>query len=166
MNRVVGVAWSALVWVLLWGTFTPLSVAGGVVVGVVVAAVFGPARGTGTALPVRVLPLLRLAGYLLVDLVASTGGVSWQVLRYGPAARGAVVALPLFTTSERVVTAMANAISLAPGTMVLEIDLEAGVWYVYTLGPRDRAGVERARRRVLDTQRRVLRALDPGEVAR
>jgi multicomponent Na+:H+ antiporter subunit E len=50
--------------------------------------------------------------------------------------------------------------------MALQIDHDHGVWYVYALGPRDRAGVEKARRRVLDMQRRVLAALGtPSEMA-
>jgi multicomponent Na+:H+ antiporter subunit E len=76
------------------------------------------------------------------------------------------VAGPVLTSSQRVVTVMANALSLAPGAMALEIDHERGVWYVYALGPRDAAAVERARRRVLDLQRRVLAALGtPEELA-
>jgi multicomponent Na+:H+ antiporter subunit E len=59
-----------------------------------------------------------------------------------------------------VVTLMANALTLSPGTTALEIDPERGVWFVYVLGPRDAAGVDRARRRVLDMQRRVLAAFD------
>jgi multicomponent Na+:H+ antiporter subunit E len=62
-----------------------------------------------------------------------------------------------------VVTVMANALSLSPGTMALQIDHDHDVWYVYALGPRDRAAVELARRRVLDMQRRVLAALGTPE---
>jgi multicomponent Na+:H+ antiporter subunit E len=56
---------------------------------------------------------------------------------------------------------LAAAVSLTPGTAVLEIDLERRVWFVYALGPRDAAGVERARRRIADVQRRVLAAFGP-----
>jgi multicomponent Na+:H+ antiporter subunit E len=159
------VVWLTVVWVLLWGTFTPLTIVGGVVMGVVVTALFrvpAPAE----RLPLRPLRLLGLGGYLLYDLVVSGIGVSWEVLRHGPRSCGAIVAGPVLTSSQRVVTVMANALSLAPGAMALEIDHERGVWYVYALGPRDAAAVERARRRVLDLQRRVLAALGtPEELA-
>jgi multicomponent Na+:H+ antiporter subunit E len=50
--------------------------------------------------------------------------------------------------------------------MALQTDHEGGVWYVYTLGPRDGVGVRRARERTLDMQRRVLAALGtPEELA-
>jgi multicomponent Na+:H+ antiporter subunit E len=163
--RLPSLIWLTLVWVLLWGTFTAASVVGGVVVALLVTALFrlppSPER-----LPSRPLRLLGLLGYVSYDLFVSTVEVSWHVVRYGPRARAAVIAVPLLSASDRVVTVMANALSLSPGTMALQIDHDHDVWYVYVLGPRDRAGVERARRRALDMQRRVLAALGtPAELA-
>ena len=115
-------------------------------------------------LPVRPLRLLGLVGYLFYDMVVSGAEVSWQVLRYGPAARGAVFEVPLLSRSDRVVTVIANALSLSP--MALQIDHAHGLWFVYALGPRDAAGVERSRRRTMDMQRRVIAALGtPEELA-
>ena len=163
--RALEIAWLTVVWVLLWGTFTPLSIVGGVVVAIGVLASFRfPAPAP--YLPVRPLPLLALLGYLVYDMVVSGAEVSWQALRYGPAARGAVFEVPLLSSSDRVVAVIANALSLSPGAMALQIDQERGRWFVYALGPRDRAGVERSRRRTLDMQRRVIAALGtPEELA-
>jgi multicomponent Na+:H+ antiporter subunit E len=150
------------VWVLMWGTFSAASIVGGVLVAVLVTALFrlppAPDR-----LPVRPVRLAGLILFLVYDLVVSGAEVSWQVLRHGPRACGAIMAVPLISSSDRVVTVMANALSLSPGTMALQIDHDQDVWYVYALGPRDRAAVERARRRVLDMQRRVLAALGTPE---
>jgi multicomponent Na+:H+ antiporter subunit E len=165
-TRLPEVVWLALVWVLLWGTFTPLSLVGGVLVALAVLLAF-PMRSAARHLPLRPVRLLGLAGYLVYDMVASGIEVSWQTLRYGPAARGAVLEVPLLSRSDRVVTVVANALSLSPGAMALQIDHEHGLWFVYALGPRDRAGVERARRRAMDMQVRVLAALGtPEELAR
>ena len=163
--RALEIVWLTVVWVLLWGTFTPLSIVGGVLVAVAVLVAFRfPAPAP--YLPVRPLQLLTLLGYLVYDMVVSGAGVSWQVLRYGRAARGAVFAVPLLSGSDRVVTVIANALSLSPGAMALQIDHEHGQWFVYALGPRDRGGVERSRRRTLDMQRRVIAALGtPEELA-
>lgn len=163
--RLPSVVLLTLVWVLLWGTFTPASLVGGVVVAALVTALFRLPLSR-ERLPLRPWPLLGLLGYLVYDLVVSGVEVSWQVLRHGPRTRAAIMAVPLLSSSDRVVTVMANALALSPGTMALQIDHDHDVWYVYALGPRDRAGVERARRRVLDMQRRVLAALgDPAELA-
>jgi multicomponent Na+:H+ antiporter subunit E len=163
--RLPSVLWLTCVWVLLWGTFTPASIVGGVLVAVLVTALFRLPPATDR-LPVRPLRILALLLFLLWDLVVSGAEVSWQVLRHGPRARGAIMAVPLISSSDRVVTVMANALSLSPGTMALQIDHDHDVWYVYALGPRDQAGVERARRRAVDMQRRVLAALGtPSEMA-
>jgi multicomponent Na+:H+ antiporter subunit E len=156
--RALEIVWLAVVWVLLWGSFTPLSIVGGLVVAIAVLAAFRfPAPGP--YLPLRPVRLLGLAGYLVYDMVVSGADVSWQTLRHGRRARGAVIAMPLVSDSDRVVTVIANALSLSPGAMVLQIDHEHGLWFVYALGPRDADGVERCRRRTLDMQRRVIAAL-------
>lgn len=159
------VVWLTAVWVLLWGTFTVASIVGGVLLAVLVVALF-PMPPAPDRLPLRPLRLLGLLGYLAYDVVVSGADVSWQVLRHGPRTRAAIIAVPLLSASDRVVTVMANGLSLSPGTMALQVDHDHEVWYVYVLGPRDRAGVERARKRVLDMQRRVLAALGtPAELA-
>lgn len=163
--RLMEVAWLTVVWVLLWGTFSPLSVVGGVVVAVAVIGAFRfpPAEAH---LPIRPLRLLALVVYLAYDVVVSGAEVSWQTLRYGPAARGAVIEVPLLSSSDRVVVVIANALSLSPGAMALQIDHEHGLWFIYALGPRDAAGVQRSRLRAMDMQRRVIAALGtPEELA-
>ena len=163
--RALEIGWLAVVWVLLWGTFTPLSIVGGVVVaiGVLAAFRFPP---PAPYLPLRPLRLVALLGYLVYDMVVSGAEVSWQTVRYGRSARGAVFEVPLLSGSDRVVTVIANALSLSPGAMALQIDQERGRWFVYALGPRDPAGVERSRRRAMDMQRRVIAALGtPEELA-
>jgi multicomponent Na+:H+ antiporter subunit E len=163
-ERLPRIVWLTAVWVLLWGTFTPLTVVGGVLVAVVVSLLF-PMPPAPDRLPLRPLPFLGLVGYLVYDLVVSTLEVSWHTLRYGPRARGAIVETPLHSGSDRVVTVTAAAITLSPGTTVLEIDQDRGTWFVYALGPRDATGVDRVRRRVTDMQRRVLAAFGtPAEI--
>jgi multicomponent Na+:H+ antiporter subunit E len=165
-SRWAGVPWLAVVWVLLWGTFTPLTVVGGVVVAVLVMAVSRPGAPS-ERLPVRPVRVLGLVGYLVYDLVVSGAEVSWQVLRYGARSCGAIMELPLLAGSERVVALLASALSLAPGAMALEIDHARGVWYVYSLGPRNESDVRKAWLRTMDMQRRVLATFGtPDELAR
>jgi multicomponent Na+:H+ antiporter subunit E len=165
-DRLPRIIWLTLVWVLLWGTFTVQTIIGGVVVALVVTLLF-PMPPATDPLSVRPLRVLGLVGFLIYDLVVSTFGVSWQILRYGPRARGTILEVPLHSSSDRVATVLANAVTLSPGTAVLQFAPAQGVWYAYSLGPRDPAGVERTRRQVLDMQRRVLAAFGtPEEQAR
>jgi len=162
VSRVLSIAWLAFVWVLLWGSFTPLTLVGGVLVGYLVTAVWRPGA-VRDRLPVRPVALLRLAGFLARDLVVSSVAVSWQTLRHGPRTLGAVLELPLLSRSDRVVALVAGAYTLSPGTLVLQIDLRESRWYIYVVGPRDAADVEAARRAALGIQRRVLAAFGAPE---
>jgi multicomponent Na+:H+ antiporter subunit E len=166
VSRVLTVAWLAFAWVLLWGTYTPLTIAGGVLVGLGVTALF-PAGPPDRVLPLRPLPLLGLLGFLARDVVVSSLHVTRETILRGPASRGAILELPLLSTSDRVVALLCNAYTLSPGTLVLQVDHVRSRWYIYVLGPRGEAGVERARRQALEVQRRVLAAVgSPEEIAR
>lgn len=146
--------WLWAVWVLLWGTFTPLTVLGGAVVAVLVLRAF-PVRPL-PRLPLRPGPLLGLVGFLALDLVRSSLEVTRETLRRGPHSRGAILELPLASTDDRVVALVAAAYTLTPGTIVVQIDNARSRWYIYVLGPRDAAGTEAARDHALDVQRRVV----------
>ncbi len=165
VTRALSVLWVAFVWVLLWGSFTLLTVVGGVLVGVGVTVLFRPGA-VAHRLPMRPRALLGLVAFLARDLVVSSWEVSRQTVRYGPAARGAILELPLLSRSDRVVALISGAYTLSPGTLVLQIDHVGSLWYIYVLGPRDRVAVEQARTRALHLQRRVLSAFGtPDEIA-
>lgn len=162
MTRALSIAWLTVVWVLLWGSFTLLTVVGGVLIGWVVTAVWRPGD-VDARLPFRPLPLLVLVAFLARDLVVSSFVVSRETLLHGPRSRGAILDLPLLSTSERVVAAIAGAYTLSPGTLVLQVDLQESRWFIYVIGTRDTADVERSRRGALEVQRRVLDALGSPE---
>ncbi|MHA6793219.1 Na+/H+ antiporter subunit E [Pseudonocardia bannensis] len=161
-NRWPQVIWLTVVWVLLWGTISVKIVLGGLLVAVIVTLLF-PMPSTGPRLPFRPLPLLSLIGFLTYDLAVSGVQVSWETLRYGPRARAGIIAVPMLAGSDRVITMTAGALSLAPGSYVLQIDRRRGVWYVYALGLRGTGDVARVRRMVLYLQRRVIVAFGTAE---
>ncbi|MGH2801790.1 MAG: Na+/H+ antiporter subunit E [Thermoleophilaceae bacterium] len=154
--------WLTAVWVLLWGTLSTHTVLGGVLVAVLVTVAL-PLPPVAGHLTMRPLRLLRLAGYLAVELVVSAVEISWETLRYGPRATAGIVKVPLLTDSDYLIAALANAVSLTPGEFVLQIDRRRGVCYVYSLGVRVPADAERVRRQVLVLQRRVVAALGSSD---
>jgi multicomponent Na+:H+ antiporter subunit E len=156
--RLPQLVWLTAVWVLLWGTFSVKSLVGGVLVAALAIVIF-PLPLVGERLPVRPVRLLRLIGYLAYDLVVSSVEVSWETLRYGPRTTAGIVAVPLQTGSALVAAVVADAVSLAPGTFVLQIERRRGICYVYALGIRTHDDAERVRREVLALQHRVINAL-------
>ena len=115
------VGWLTVVWVLLWGRFTPGNLVAGVVVAllVLVALPLPPVR---TGVRLRPWALLVLVGHVAVDLVSSAVAVSRTVLRPRIALRNAVVEVPLRTHSDLVMTVTSQLLSLVPGSLVLEVD--------------------------------------------
>lgn len=160
--RLPQLIWLTAVWVLLWGSINAKTLLGGVLVAALVTVAF-PLPVIGERLRVRPVRLLWLAGYLAADLVVSGVKISWQTLRHGPRATAGIVAVPLLTESDWVATAVSNAVSLAPGTFVLQLDHQREVCYVYHLGMRGPADAHRVRRQVLGMQRRVIAALGTTE---
>ncbi|TCK25498.1 Na+/H+ antiporter subunit E [Pseudonocardia endophytica] len=155
-SRVPQVLGLTLVWVALWGVVSVKIVLGGLVVALAVTLLFP--TPVLERLPFRPLAVLRLVGFLLVDLVLSGFAVGWEILRYGPRARSGIVAVPMLTRSGRVATMIAGALALAPGSFVLQLDQRRGVWYVYALGLAGPEDARKVRAQVLLLQQRVIDA--------
>ncbi|MBW0105651.1 Na+/H+ antiporter subunit E [Pseudonocardia sp. KRD291] len=165
VRRLPQVLGLTLVWVALWGIFSPKIILGGVLVAVAVTVMFP--MPLLDRLPVRPWPLLRLIGFLLVDLVMSGIVVARQTLWHGPRARAGIIAVPMLTRSGRVATMIAGGLALTPRSFVLQIDRRRGVWYVYALGLASDADIEQVRLQVYTLQRRVIEAFGHrDEVAR
>lgn len=155
------VAWLAAVWVGLWGSVSAANVLGGLAVAVLLLALLPPPEVAAQG-RVRPAALARFAAVFLVELVRASLVVAWQVLRPRRALRPAVLAVPVPGASDRLLTVAANAVSLTPGTLTLEVDRARAVLYVHVLdvGPE---GVASARRSVLRLVRSAAEALGPQE---
>ena len=161
MRRVPLVVWLVVVWVLLWGAVSAKIVLSGVLVAVVVTLVF-PMPPASSTLALRPLRFSRLVAFLVWDLVISTLRVSWQAVRYGRSTRAGIVAVRTMTDSDYLTAVLANAVSLAPGKFVLQIDRANRLCYVYALGFGDEdvhADVEKVRRDVGRLEEHVVRAI-------
>lgn len=156
MKRLPAFAWLVVVWVALWGEATPANLLGGAAVAAAVLRVFGRA-GPRPAGPVRPLAALSFAGWFAVKLVQATVQVAVEAARPRPRINEAVIALPLPQVSDAVATVVANAISLTPGTLTLEVesDRDAAVLYVHALQAPD---PDVTRRQLFDLARRARAA--------
>ena len=146
-----------VLWMLLWGSITPLTILTGAVVAFAVTRAF-------------YLPAVEFSGrFNLFWFAVFVGRVlgemtvaSFQVagLALGPRARhrSALIKVDLTTRSDFILTGTALAVSLVPGSVVIEVDRASTVLYVHTLGVRTDAHVEKARAHVLRLERDLLRA--------
>ncbi|MFP5072251.1 Na+/H+ antiporter subunit E [Pseudonocardia nantongensis] len=157
-RRIPQVLALAVVWVLLWGSLTATTLVGGLLVGLVVTLLF-PLPLLPERMPVRPVKTLRLASFVLLDLLVSGIRVSAVTLRHGPRASAGIIGLPLYAESDRTATTIAAACALTPGSFVLQIDRRRNRWYVYALGLHRTGAVARVRRDMLTLQMRVVEAM-------
>lgn len=138
--------WLVIVWVALWRDVTVATAASGLVLAVVLLWAFPP-RTEAVPTAARPWALLRFSAYFAWKLVEATAVVAWEVLTPQNRIHEGVVAIPLQGVSETVTTVVANAISLTPGTLTLEVRQNPTVLYVHILHlhaiERTRADIER-----------------------
>ena len=163
MRQLPLVAWLTVVWVALWGSVTPANVLGGLAVGLLLAFSL-PLTDVPTRAVVRPVALLRFVGFFVVDLVMSSLHVVRIVLSPRRPLRQAVIAVPVRGASDSLLTLLANAISLTPGTLTLEVDRPRSTLYVHVIDVGD--DVERVRAEVLLIERLAILAVGSPDCRR
>ena len=150
--------WLVFVWILLWGTWSWANLISGTVVALAVTALL-PLPPVVGGVHVHGVRLLRFVGYFLGDLVVSAAQVAWLTLRPGGISRSAILKIPLRTDSDLLLTVVAEAETLVPGSIVIDLDREEKALVLHVLHVEDGADVERRRASVLAQEERVVRAL-------
>jgi len=154
----LALAWGVLVWVALWGQATVANVLGGLVVGsfTLWLVPLSPAGAPPTT--VHPLAALHFLSFFLGALVRASAIVAWEVVTPRNRIHQGIVALPLRTESRGLATLIANAISLTPGTLTLEVHEDPLTIYVHVLHLRR---VEVVREDLRRLEELALLAFDP-----
>ncbi len=154
--------WLALVWVALWEDASGASILGGVAVAAALVGLFPPRPGPRTS-TLRPLPALRFVVYFLRKLTEASAVVGWEVVTPRNRIKEGIVAIPIRGASDALTTVVANAISLTPGTVTLEVDRHPTVLYVHVLHLHD---VEAVRRDIQHLEALVIRAFGSADAVR
>lgn len=152
-------AWVVVVWLALWGEFSAANVVSGAVVAVLALRLF-PLRPTTGPGRFRLVWALRLLGYFLVKLVEANAVVAWEAVTPRNRIVEGIVAVPVTSASDVLVSVVANAISLTPGTLTIEVETDPHVLYVHVLHLHD---IDAVRQDVTRLERYVLRAFGSDE---
>ena len=152
------VAGLTVLWALLWGSWTPLTLLCGIVVALLVTQ----------ALPLPPVPLssrfsiVHFAWFLVAWsglVVTASFRVAWVALRPRGVRRSSITLLQLHTTSEMTFTLATLAISLVPGSYVADVDLRRRRLLLHVLDTERVEQVDAARREALGIEAMVIRAL-------
>jgi multicomponent Na+:H+ antiporter subunit E len=154
------VLWLTILWVALWADISFGNIVGGLLVGLGVALVARPPGRIPPEKPTfRPFYAIVYGLYFLYQLVTSTLVVAWEIVTPGSSLRRAIIAVPLHTTEEGLITLVANSITLTPGTAAVDLyehaDGSPPTIYIHVLHFRD---VESVRRDVLRLERRAIKA--------
>lgn len=150
--------WLVFVWGALWQNFSAGNLLFGALIALAVARVlYLPPVELGGRFNVP-----RAVAFALVFL-AKVVWASFQVLFLavvrGPRVISAVVAVPLRSHSDLVVTATGHVTSLIPGSVVVEVDRSTSTLYIHGLNIRDAQDADRFRQEVRDTEAGLIRVM-------
>lgn len=147
----------ALIWAALTADFSAANLAVGALVGFALLSVVLRADPRFTAYRRRLPRLLSFALYFLRELVRSNLRVAYDVITPTHLMRPAIIALPLEARTELEIAALANLISLTPGTLSLQLNDSNTELYVHVMYLDDEtetlAGLKDLERRILELLR-------------
>lgn len=159
--RLVTIAWLTVVWTALWGSATPANIVGGVLIALVVVLLFPASAATPAAPVFRPLAVAYFAGWFVVKLVEANLVMVREVLTPTDYSNPGVVAVPISRCSSAIATLIANAISLTPGTLTLDVRGDPKVLYIHVMHLDD---PEEVRRRVHRLEALAIRAFGSGHL--
>lgn len=165
-RSLVAIGWATVVWVALWGTISVANLLAGAAVGIATVAlvpVTDRQETAGTRAAFRPVAALGFLGYFVRLLVVASAVVAWEVVTPRNRIHQGIIRLPLRTRSRGVATVIANAISLTPGTVTIEVADDPLTLYVHVLHLRE---VEDVRVDLRELEERAIRAFDPAALDR
>lgn len=124
-----------VLWLLLWRDVSVGNVLTGLLVATAVSTV--PARASGRH-RIRPVALAKFVGFFAWKLVEANVVLAREVVTPTNSIHTGIIAVTVPTESEFVLTVVANAVSLTPGTLTLEVRNDPDpVLYVHILHLRD-----------------------------
>ncbi|MCU1530757.1 MAG: Na+/H+ antiporter subunit [Arthrobacter sp.] len=150
--------WLVIVWGALWQDFSPGNLLFGALIAVAVARVFylPPVELGGRF---NVLRAISFAFIFLAKVVAASFQVLLLAVVRGPRVISAVVAVPLRSRSDLLVTATGHVISLIPGSLVVEVDRSTSTLYLHGINVRNTQDAAKLRKDVRDTEAGLIRIM-------
>lgn len=154
MNGLAAHLLLAIAWMLMTESFTPASLAVGLLVGFAILWLVGTTQGRYAR---RVVRLVRLCGFIAWESVRANLRVARHVLSPLERLRPVVVAVPLEASTDLEITLLAIVVTVVPGSFVLDVDLERRTLFVHVMHADD---LDAARREITDDfERRLLEVL-------
>lgn len=130
LRRLVTVAALVFAWCALWGEASVANLLSGFVLAAILTGLGVGTPGRGR---VRIRPLIRFGALVAADLVAATVGVAKEILTPTDRTDEAVIAVPVPPETRSHLFLLVVAITVTPGTAVVDADPDTGTLYLHLL---------------------------------
>ena len=152
-RRLLTIALLVGAWCALWGDVSIANVMSGTLVAVTATVFSGVDRSVGG---LRIVPLLHFVWLVAVDLVVSTVQVAWEILTPTDYTDEAIIAVDTSAASRSHFLMLVVAITVTPGTAVIDSDGDTGRLYLHLLHAEKADEIQRHVRRLADLACRAL----------
>lgn len=132
---IVSIVGLTLMWCAFWGTISAANVGAGLLIALAITALGLGSDGAGG---VRLVPLVRLVWLVTVDLVKSTASVAGEILTPTDYTDESIVSVDVGPAGRNHLLLLTVAITLTPGTAVINTDADAGTIYLHILHDKRR----------------------------
>ncbi|WP_181275118.1 Na+/H+ antiporter subunit E [Brevibacterium oceani] len=147
-----------LLWLMLWDSVTAITVVSGIVVAFLVTRVFylPPVVLSGRF---NVWHALVFGLWFIYSVLYASIEVAWFAFRPRAVGAGSVVACDLRTSSDLVLTLIADTASLIPGSIIIDSDRSMGILYLHFLDCDSEEKVRKAKAQVYHIEELLIRTL-------
>ena len=152
-RRLLTMALLVAAWCALWGSVSVANVLSGTLVAVAATLFAGVDREAGG---LRIVPLLHFLWLVLVDLVVSTVYVAWEILTPTDHTDEAIIAVDTEVGSRSHFLMLVVAITVTPGTAVIDSDADTGRLYLHLLHAEKASEIEEHVRQLAELSCRAL----------
>lgn len=157
--RILGFGWLLFIWVTLLGDLTLMNVTMGVAICSAILLLFRSTRNTGERAVIRPWRVIEFAVYFARKFIQANFQVALAVIWPDRVrSRRAIIEVPFVHVSETATTLLTNAVSLTPGTFIVEMRSEPSVLYVHIL---QLSSIRDARLEIMEMERRIVLAVGP-----
>lgn len=153
LRRTISALTLTAAWCFLWGNVSFANVASGLFISAFVTSptIHTPGRGT-----IRLGPLVQLGALIFKDLVLSTVEVARETITPTDHTNESIIRVELQPSSSNHFLLIASAITLTPGTAVIDTDADTGEVYIHLLHHRNRDATIDHVHRLADLAARAL----------
>ena len=154
--------WLVFVWCALWQDFSLRFIAFGAVLAGITMAVFKlPTLYLSNRF--NLLYAARFVVELVWNIAKASFEVMWLAATFRPPLRNSIVAVPLRTRSDLLLTAVSHTMSLIPGSVVVEVDRPHSVLYFHVLNMSTPEEIKKFTRQVEYFEALIIKAAGSRE---